>query len=1230
MTPFDQLIEQYKNLKLDYDGFLQALRALASDGITADSDLLTSLKKQPIFSENQLAEIQQIIANTSTAEEESTGDETILFQTQAENDATILKSTNEVEDSTEIKNDDEKTILKPSITEDDKTVIQSKAEINEKTVIKPTPPTEDDKTQVEPITQVDDDKTQISPQSVADTFADYQAPPPTEQGTTVLRPGAIINNRFELVQLLGQGGMGSVFKAKDKRKEEANDSNPYVAIKFLNEDFKQHPQSLISLQRESKKSQILAHPNIITVHDFDRDGDTVYMTMELMDGEPLDELLRKHKNVGVGKEKALKILEDISQALAYAHKKQLVHSDFKPGNVFVTKAGVAKVLDFGIARAVQHKGESSGETTVFDAGELGGLTPAYASCEMLEGKEPAPADDMFAVGCVAYELFTGHHPFNKLPANKARDKKLQVEPLKQLERRQAQALLNTLKFDRNQRTADATQFVTEFFQKKQTSKGLWFTLAVTALLLVGIGVKVFLDFQQEQQVQSLISTINQGDDSNIEQSIAQIKTLGNTARETVLLEVREKIITFYSQKALPLAAQSSGQYDFPQALAILGQARDLYPDSAQLKDMIEQLENNRNQLLNTLAGQLNNYLQKGKLLSNAATEDIRDIFALIKRIDPQSALLSDKRLQLAYAREIKTALDRNKLSLAEDLLKKGLSLFSENEDLLALGQQLKSLQTQALEDQQLADLQKQLNESGASISPEMRKKAIVRHKEKLQLLIDNPFNDNMWPNRVQSEVMALNAFAKNTDSAVNKLKNTAASILVSQAKSLRRENQLAEAKVLLENAEKIAPKLSALTREKRALAVAQRKQRSTLATLERSEKINALKRTLQTQAKANDVKNAKNSLAQLVKLAANDSFVKIKGPEAIADAYMRLAAGFAERREFDNALSMTQNGLKIAPNYILLKTTHDQYAAEVALQRLKQDFQNLALSDINSTQKRLDTVRKGFPQDITPIRENLADILLRKIQELATSQPDKAKSLIATAQNLFPENVKIAGLTRRSSKLLASGGQPCKKSYAGHGDRTRATCYDLINGQKAPLMVVIPPIEAGKKAFAISKYEISIADYNYFCTKTGDCKQRTSTDDALPLTKISIGSIEKYLAWLSAKTGAKYRLPTNGEWQHAAHANGQQPKKDFNCRLMLGSKQIKGLNLLNAQSGKQNGWGLSNYIGNAQELVRENNKIHARGGAYTDSFSQCTISLKRRHNGKSDDITGFRIVKDLM
>lgn len=308
-----------------------------------------------------------------------------------------------------------------------------------------------------------------------------------------LEPGSIINNRFVLEQRLGEGGMGVVFKARDIRKEEAQDRNPYVAIKFLSQEFRRHPEALVALQRETRRAQVLAHPNVVTVYDFDRDGTLIYMTMEYLEGEPLDRYIARHPQ-GVRFKEAWPIIEGCSRALAYAHEQDVIHADFKPGNVFVSGQKRVKVLDFGIARAM-HAHSVDGQGTRFDAGSLGGLTPAYASPEMFLGDNPDPRDDVYALACVSYELLTGRHPFNGLSAVKAAHDGMQVKRKPGMGRRQHRALVRGLAFRQSDRSPSVEAFLDEIAgplgARGRAARQLILSTAGTAVLVAGIGLSAW-------------------------------------------------------------------------------------------------------------------------------------------------------------------------------------------------------------------------------------------------------------------------------------------------------------------------------------------------------------------------------------------------------------------------------------------------------------------------------------------------------------------------------------------------------------------------------------------------------------------------------------------------------------------------------------------------------------------------------------------------------------------
>jgi serine/threonine protein kinase len=291
--------------------------------------------------------------------------------------------------------------------------------------------------------------------------------------------GDIIKNRFVLDKVLGTGGMGAVYRALDLRKKEAGDNRPYVALKILGEDFKNHPHALVTLQREARKTQDLASPNIVTVYDFDRDGDLVYLTMEELVGRSLEDLIQD-KRVVLSLDEKIRMLRQIAQGLAYAHSKGLVHSDLKPANVFVTEKNQIKILDFGIARAAN--------TTLyddsFDAGKLGAITVAYASLEMLLFEPPHPSDDIYALGIIACELFNGQHPFNRKDAQRAL-----AENLKPILPKFRNPLLNKLivgsvALQRQNRITDADKFLKNLRFALSAPKRVGLSLAVITIAFV--------------------------------------------------------------------------------------------------------------------------------------------------------------------------------------------------------------------------------------------------------------------------------------------------------------------------------------------------------------------------------------------------------------------------------------------------------------------------------------------------------------------------------------------------------------------------------------------------------------------------------------------------------------------------------------------------------------------------------------------------------------------------
>lgn len=310
----------------------------------------------------------------------------------------------------------------------------------------------------------------------------------------------VLKQRFVLEEALGSGGMGTVYRARDLRKVEAQDRNPFVAIKLLNADFKQHPESFMALEREASKSQGLSHTNIVSIFDFDKDGDVPFIVMELLEGQELSELLKQFPD-GLPDAMAWPIIRGLLAGLRHAHDAGVVHADFKPGNVFVLPDQTIKVLDFGIARAVQlNVDDAAGEDTLFDPQRLAALTPAYASREMLNGDSAEPRDDLYSLGVVIYLILTGHHPYGRLSARDAAREQMRPDRPRRLSLRQWRALAQCLRFNRGDRPANIEQLERALFEPP-----FWRSKTALAAILgiaITFGLTTLRDDAEIAEVQS--------------------------------------------------------------------------------------------------------------------------------------------------------------------------------------------------------------------------------------------------------------------------------------------------------------------------------------------------------------------------------------------------------------------------------------------------------------------------------------------------------------------------------------------------------------------------------------------------------------------------------------------------------------------------------------------------------------------------------------------------------
>lgn len=1235
-------------------------------------------------------------------------------------------------------------------------------------------------------------------------------------------PGTILKDRFELISPLGEGGMGVVYKARDLLKVEAKDKNPYIAVKLLSGDFRNHPESFIALQRESSKAQRLAHPNIATVFDFDRDSGTVYMTMEILEGQELAKYIKKLPAGGLPVEEALRIIHQLSDGLAYAHQRGLVHSDFKPGNAFILNDGSVKIMDFGIARASKTKADAAGETTVFDPGQLGALTPAYATVEMFEGADPAPPDDIYALACVAYELLGGKHPFNKLSAPKVLEKGLVPAPLQKpgWTKRQNRGLMKALALKRE----DRTQSVEEFWEAIRAKKDYtlqWAGGIATALIIVGgLSYKPIKEYFEDNRNNQIIESVKAGGATVIPEILAQLGTYDERSRTMILEGAKDDIIAFFQDEASAQANKARGLYNYAAAIKIVDDASKYYPDSAKLEAIKAELARDKDALLFDLANEYNEFLKNPAMLLPGDARDMTDVLTTLKGVDPTNQMLTNATMTKAYGEIVERQVAQRDYKRADEVLDLVLGYAPKDASLLGLNDTVqRELKRQA--DQQLvADVKKRLTDQRAGLTTvaafakarddllklnelrpedpliaELNKPLLVAidagiataigakqwdQAEKLVLdyaqllsvpeLIARrdalskaevgagwaPTNQTAQTAQVDerrkkiTDGLAAGKFDPEMDHTLLRnfkelaalmrpgnawFEETRGAIIngyLTRATKYMDEDRYDAARVALESGERFAPGLDRFAKARNDLNAAESEFKAELAETQRRAVIEQEKGTMIAAAGAQNIAQAEQLFASLKdKLPADDAWMRNDGANRMGAMFAARAKRLKDANQTDGAMQMIEKGLTYAPQLKELKDMQSGMAGDSKKSAAYNLASSASVQSVRGLPERLNAARAAFPAEQAQIQGETIKRLANRIKDLESSDVGAANDLWAVAKELFPNERVLTGLTVKSpprpsqytpkireliagAKLTeaqnalndakarepnhedvllverdlnrkqteanqvfanfrnfmaqgnkpgaqtalsdalrrwndnptfldeqrknfavttaaakaADGSKPCQASLAGYGKQGRAECFDMPSGAKGPTMVVVPAGGAFATPFAIGKFEVTVGEYNAGCRASGKCTP-VAGEPALPATNMSFANAQAYAGWLAEVTGKKYRVASEAEWLHAANATNAAAVRDFNCRVMQGDQVLKGLNMNEARTGTSNPWGMTNYVGNAQEFVVKGSGTAVRGGAYTDSLSICSIDLVKPSSGAAEAVTGFRISRDI-
>ena len=396
-----------------------------------------------------------------------------------------------------------------------------------------------------------------------------------------LNVGDVVLGRYELLEKLGSGAMGMVFKCRDQV------SQVEYALKMVPPELARDSDAMEDVRENFKLVHGLKHPNIASVDFLDRDEYGAYfLIMEYVPGITLSQWIReKWRNGSPELREVTGIIKQIASALDYAHQKHVLHRDIKPTNVMVTENGEVKVLDFGLASQVRSTMTAMSITPSSTSG-----TPSYLSPEQFKGKYPTPAADQYALGILAYQMLSGHLPFNSDDYNVLRSAVLNEEPdtIEGIPDAINQCLKKALSKNPKKRFSCCAEFADALVGTKilystwMRSRKVWFSLAtITAVVLLAIGVLVWCTHGPSDKVVA--------DDNNAGRS----QVAGNDKKLDSEISKGEK--TEVKDKAQPVTS-----YVPPDAVGVLYMDIGALFDSPAFGSILESSDINMDEMLEAI------------------------------------------------------------------------------------------------------------------------------------------------------------------------------------------------------------------------------------------------------------------------------------------------------------------------------------------------------------------------------------------------------------------------------------------------------------------------------------------------------------------------------------------------------------------------------------------------------------------------------------------------------
>ncbi|WP_407833216.1 serine/threonine-protein kinase [Vibrio rotiferianus] len=520
----------------------------------------------------------------------------------------------------------------------------------------------------------------------------------TSDGSSLL--GKVIKNRYEVESLIGHGGLCDVYLAKDIILDSSGADNPHVALKILQKEFAEQPETARMLIREAQQTQKLSHPNILRVYDFGVDANVYFLVMEYVDGETLEQLIQRSRPNGLSFSAAMSIVGQALNALDYAHTKGVVHADLKPANIMITPEGNVKLLDFGVSKTHRVQQDKYAARRPSQSLDTLGYTPNYASKPVLEGKEPTFQDDLFAFCCIIYELLSCKHPYNRTPVNEALKKSLKVVKPNNLPFSKWPVLASILNSGSVNEDVNARLLLA-----KLNKNHLKLITPLAATVILAIGAAYTFQHQQDK-ISELALTLKKSEEALSEQ-LDLLKLTATEAKQLIDSEVtvqpvikegylrvhKESILGQFESEIDSILNTSNTSYpNYDQIELVLSNARSYYPDSHKIEVLSVDIQSSKHSTLLSISRQINSHLEKSRYAKEPDVRSIYDLKHDLNTIHREYRFVPSSLASEVFGQQLTEALKEKDAASLVTLLKVGNTFFSgveEYKDKLVTSNQMK-------------------------------------------------------------------------------------------------------------------------------------------------------------------------------------------------------------------------------------------------------------------------------------------------------------------------------------------------------------------------------------------------------------------------------------------------------------------------------------------------------------------------------------------------------------